>query len=284
MAEEPKGKGLKRKAGPLTVGGWLLAGGGAFALFLLYRRYEASKVTASAAGGGTGPGILTAGGTIPTTGVTSSTAPGAPFSSYGAWLQAAIAQISSGSGLDAGQALDGITTWLGGGCVTEAAYQAITQVIASNSIGLPPGWGTSIPPLTVCASSTAVSPPPSPPAAPPAPAPAPAPSTNQGASLSSSLISTMTTNGEHVIDTIYDPSTNTQLYLTNKGGVYTVGNGFFGSVFSLGSAFVGTPVKITLDNRGGYTIWNQYGQSYDFAGPGTGADYAGVTAGQGSPT
>lgn len=151
------GKGLKKKMGPLTAGGWLASLGGALVLFILVKRYQADRAMASAAaGGGRGSGILTGGGIIPpgTGGSTLGSGTGAPFSSYSAWLQAAIAQMSSG-GLDAGQALDAITTWLGGGCVTQAGYQGIASVISTNSIGLPPGWGTSIPALSVCPIPTA---------------------------------------------------------------------------------------------------------------------------------
>lgn len=148
------GKGLKKRLGPLSLGGWLASLGGAAVVYILFRRYEADKTAASAAaGGGTGAGILTAGGTIPTTGLTSTTAAGAPFSSYAQWLTAAIAQMTSSSGVDAGTALNGITDWLSGQCVTSTQYQAISQTIANESIGLPPGYGSTIPALSVCSTS-----------------------------------------------------------------------------------------------------------------------------------
>jgi hypothetical protein len=278
-------KGLKRPLGPLTLGGWLLAGGGAVVVWILWRRYEADKAANAAAGGGTGPGLLTgAGGTIPTPGAGTVTGNVAPFSSYSDWLQATVDQIVSGGGIDAGQALDAITTWLGGGCVSKSQYSAISNVLSSTSIGLPPGWGTSIPPLTVCSTATSGSGSGTVPTTPSTPAPAPPTVTgsNENASLTNALIAEMTTNGEHVIDEVFQPTNNTMYYLTNKGGIYTVGNGFYGSVFSLGSEFVGTPVKVTLNSMGGYTIWNQYGQSYNFGPQGTGADYAGATGGKGA--
>lgn len=289
MAESnaaPKGggKGLKKRIGPLSAGGWLVSVGGAGVLYLLFRRYEADKAAAGAAGGGTGAGILTAGGTVPTDTSTSPTnTAGSGFTNYASWLQAAVSAISSGgAGIDAGQALDGIQSWLGGGCVTQKVYNAITQqVISNSSVGLPPGWGSAIPSLTVCAAA-APPPPPPPGGTPPPPkstatqaAPPPAPNTsNRNASLSASLISMMTANGEHVVDSYYDQADNTMYYLTNKGGIYNVGNGFFGSAFSLGSAFQGQAVAIKGNSLGGYTIVNNLGETYNFGPAGTGSDYA----------
>lgn len=171
--EAKAGKGLKKKVGPLSVGGWLASVGGALGLFILIKRYQAAKASAgAAAGGGMGSGILTGGGIIPpgTAGTLPGGGTGAPFSSYSAWLQAAIAQMTSSSGIDSGQALDAITTWLGGGCVTQAGYQAITSVIGTTNIGLPPGWGTAIPALSVCGTPTTTGGPP-----PPTPTPTPTP-------------------------------------------------------------------------------------------------------------
>lgn len=283
-ADAPKGgtKGLKRRVGPLSLGGWLLSLGGAAVLYLGFRRYEADKAASAAAGGGTGSGVLTAGGTVPTTGLASTTTTGT-FTDYASWLQAAVSAIASGGGIDSGQALDGIQTWLGGGCVSQKVYNAVTQEVISNtSIGLPPGWGTSIPSLTVCA---APSPPPKTPSTPtpstPA-APAPAPNnSNENAPLTAGLIAMMTNNGEHVISSYFDSADNTMYYLTNKGGVYNIGSGFYGSAFSLGNEFVGTPVSITGNKLGGYTIVNNYGQTYNFGPKGTGSDYAGSTSGVG---
>ena len=177
MAEGEGGgaaKGLKKKAGPLTVGGWLLSVGGALGLYILIRRYQADRAAANAAaGGGTGAGVLTGGGIIPAGVGQVGSGTGAPFSSYSSWLQAAIAQMTSSGGIDSGQALDAITTWLGGGCVSSAGYQAISGIIGSTNIGLPPGWGTSIPALSVCPAPTSggggSNPPPAPPPAPSAP-------------------------------------------------------------------------------------------------------------------
>ena len=156
-AKAPSGgsSGLKKRIGPLSVGGWAASLGGALVLYILLRRYEASKAASSAAaGGGTGADVLTAGGTVPTSLSQTGTTGGAPFSSYAGWLTAALAQMTSSSGLDAGTALNAINDWLNGQCVSQQGYTAITSAIASESIGLPPGWGTNLPNLTVCTQGT----------------------------------------------------------------------------------------------------------------------------------
>lgn len=268
------GKGLKRRLGPLSMGGWLLSLGGAGALFILFKRYEAGR-NAAAAGGGTGAGVLTGGGTIPAGGVGGS-AGNPPFSDYGAWLTAAVAQIASGGGVDSGQALDGIQTWLGGGCVSQRVYNAITQSVISNtSIGLPPGWGTSIPPLTVCAAAAPPPPPPPPPApAPSAPAAAaPAPPPVFGG-LSGALSSQLTNNGESVASVQWDRVLNEFIVLTNKGGIYNVnaqgqpsGGTFYGSYLGLPAQDrQGTRTfnQLRINADGTYTAIATTGESYTF--------------------
>jgi hypothetical protein len=275
------GKGLKKRVGPLSVGGWLASVGGALALFLLWRRYEADKAGAAAAGGGTGAGVLTAGGTIPTTGNPSTGPAGAPFSTYSGWLTAAIAQMTSSNGIDAGQALNGITDWLSGQCVTQTVYNAIAQTIGNESIGLPPGFGSNIPTLSVCAvpptNPPPAAPPPAapPPAAPPAAAPqTPAVPMFQG--LAPWLASAMGLNGETVADYSWDAPLNEFIVLTNKGGIYNVnpngtpagGHPFYGSYLGLPAADQqGGPRtfnKLVINNDGTYTITSTGGQSYTF--------------------
>lgn len=172
MAEgdTPKGgKGLKKRLGPLSVGGWAASLGGAAVLYVLLKRYEASKTAAA----GASSSVLTAGGTVPSSETTSTTGNVAPFTNYADWLTAAIAQGTSSSGLDSGQILNGITDWLSGQCVpTSQVYNAIAGLISNTSIGLPPGWGSAVPQLSVCATPAAPAAPaaPSAPAAPAAPA------------------------------------------------------------------------------------------------------------------
>lgn len=215
------GKGLKKRVGPLSVGGWAASLGGALVLYILVRRYQAARSANAAAGGGTGAGVLTAGGTIPASFGQIGAGTGAPFSSYGAWLQAAISSMAAGTGIDSGQALDGITSWLGGSCVSKPVYDAITQqVISSSSIGLPPGWGTQLPPLTVCSPAQAPAPPPPSTPAPPPPPPPPPPVHPTPPQLNAQLFPLTVLFGQ------YGPSDYTKVGTVN-GGVYQ-GQGVIG--------------------------------------------------------
>lgn len=277
------GKGLKRRIGPLSLGGWLGSLGGAAVLFILFKRYEADKAGAAAAGGGTGAGILTAGGTVPGSTSQLPNAGGAPFSTYAGWLTAAIAQITSSSGLDAGQALNGITDWLSGQCVDQTQYTAIAQTIGMESIGLPPGFGSNIPQLSVCGNTGGNNPPPPPPpppSAPPSPPPPPPAATEPiFGGLSAALSAAMTGNGETVAAHAWDPVLNEFIVLTNKGGIYNVnpsgapsGGTFYGSYLGLPAADrMGGPRtfnSLHINSDGTYTIVDTAGESYTF-NPGT---------------
>lgn len=148
MAEaKPAKKGgnpLTKKAGPLPVWGWAAVGGG---LWLALRFISSRRAASSAAAGS----ALSGGTTIPA-GQGQGNAGGLPtFSSTGAWEQAAIAAMANGQ-LNPADALNGLTDWLNGQCVTAAQYSGISSII--ETVGLPPGYGTGIPALSVCGSAT----------------------------------------------------------------------------------------------------------------------------------
>jgi hypothetical protein len=282
--DTPKGggKGLKKRIGPLSAGAWLASLGGAAVVYILFRRYEADKAASAAAGGGTGAGVLTAGGTIPTSGSVGGGGGGAPFSTYAEWLTAAIAAMSS-NGLDAGQALDGITSWLGGQCVAQNVYNGIVSAISSTSIGLPPGYASNLPPLTVC-NTPAPTPTPTPtptPAPTPTPTPAPAPAPQAPAvpifqGLAPWLASAMGMNGESVASYAWDAPLGEFIVLTDKGGIYNVnpngtpagGHPFYGSYLGLPAADRQGAARIfnnlVVNSDGTYTITSTGGQSYTF--------------------
>lgn len=178
-------------------------------------------------------------------------------------------------GYDNGTVDQALQDYAAGNPLPQNEYSIIEAAIRLT--GNPPS-GIALPSL----QAPTVTAPTAPPAA-PTPAPAPTNTSNENAPLSASLIAEMTGNGEHVISSVFDSADNTMVYLTNKGGIYTVGSGFFGSAFSLGSEFVGTPTQVRLNSMGGYTIVNNQGQTYNFAGPGSGADYASSTNGK-NPT
>lgn len=145
-AKKSSGKGLKKKLGPLPYWGWALVGAGTF----LGYRYLKDRSAANAALAASG---LTGGTTIPDdTGTTTATTTGAgSFVSQAAWEQAMLTFLTSSSGLDPADALNAVTSWLNGNCVTQAGYNAISAAIVSTSVGLPPGY-TNIPTLSVCAN------------------------------------------------------------------------------------------------------------------------------------
>lgn len=140
---KPKGKGISKKLGPLPYWGWGAVGVGTY---LVYRYLRArSAANAGIAASGTTGGTL-----IPNDiGLPAATAIGAgTFSSQAGWEQAALTFLT-GNGQSPGDALNGINQWLQGNCVSEAAYNAISQALVSTSVGLPPGY-TTLPTLSVC--------------------------------------------------------------------------------------------------------------------------------------
>ena len=128
---------------------YLTAGLGAAGLLLawyLYRRMQASNA-ASAAQQSTG---LVGGNTVPS-GQSQGSSSLPSFSSFSQWEQAALSSMT-GPGYSASQALNDLVGWVSGQCVSKQGYTSIGNAIATQ--GLPPGFGTSLPPLTVCSSST----------------------------------------------------------------------------------------------------------------------------------
>jgi hypothetical protein len=160
---------LDQKLGPLSRKAWIGVAGATVAVWYLWRRHEASTAAGTAtalSGGDTIPGDSSTDGSVTSTANT--------FSTIGAWETAAIAAMTSPGYSDA-QALNDLTSWLGGQCVTSAGYNAISSIIGNASVGLPPGYN-SLPSLSVCPQAAAPTPPAAPVAAPTAPAvPAPNP-------------------------------------------------------------------------------------------------------------
>jgi hypothetical protein len=109
--------------------------------FLGYRWYQ-NYATAKAA-------------TATTAATTTATGTGSTMTTYatlGAWENAAIAELV-GQGMTGSDALNGITNWLNGTCVTAGVYQQVSQLITT--VGLPPGYDSSnLPNLAVCPSAT----------------------------------------------------------------------------------------------------------------------------------
>lgn len=257
--------GMKKKVGPLPVTGWVGVALGVVVVYVVYKRHQASKAsTVPVAVTGT-----TDGQTQPVNSVSGSIGPPS-FSSYEGWLQAAI-QSATGSGLNYADSYNALTQWQNGGCVSAAAYSGISSAL--QSVGLPPGYSSNFPTLSVCPQA------PSTPSTPDSPGPAP---TTSGAGngpppIATSLMAAMTQNGETIADTAYDATTGTWLYLTNKGGVYaqspTGSNAapvYYGSYLGLPPGATktnGAPrtfSTITTNSDGSYTLSATDGGTYTF--------------------
>lgn len=169
MATEPKasskgtGKGLSKKVGPLPVWGWGAAGISSLLIVRYLRARSAANNTA--ASGTTGanltPAEESALAALDGAGTTTSATSVFPnFSSTSQWLEAGLTFLT-GNGLDAGDAYTGLNAYLNGNCVSQAAYNAISQMLVSTSVGLPPGFSAP-PALSVCATPAATTTNPSP--------------------------------------------------------------------------------------------------------------------------
>lgn len=272
---ETQGKGLKKKLGPLPYWGWLLAAAGGF---LGYRYLKARSAASSAlAASGTTGGTTIPQGAIQTS--SPSTGLAGTFSSQGQWEQAALSFLT-GNGVAPADALNGITNWLSGNCVSEAVYRELSAALVSSSVGLPPGY-TALPTLTVCpsaaqtatTSTTTVTP-----TGPAAPPPTPAVPLFQG--LSAALKAQLANNGESIVATQWDSTLNEFILLTNKGGIYNVnpqgspnvGGAFFGSYLGLPAADRALApgqaarqfTQLIINPDGTYTAIDSAGDTYTF--------------------
>ena len=274
---EDKKLELSKKYGPLTGKGWLLTGAGLFGVYYIYRRIHGAS--GSSAGSST---ALTGGTTIPTGNSVTNPSPASTFQQS---VDQGLSALT-GSGLSPTDAYNAIQNWINGVCLTTTQYSALGSYI--NSAGTPPGYSSSLPPLTVCGNSGSTSGTGStssagsgsgntttssgPPGAPPG--------------LPSSLASAMLSNGEHIVGQAWDPVYQDWVYLTNKGGIYNLnatggqGNGFMGSIFNLPNNHanwfnaagqqIRQAERITVNPDGSYTITDTNGETYNFT-PGVAA-------------
>ena len=139
----------KKKLGPLTSAQWAGVAGGVLAIFWYLRRR--STATASSAANALQGGSTIPAGMIPAP--TGSTGGPGSFTDYGSWQTAFLeAMGSSGAfGKQAGpsaRAVDGLSRWVNGSCVSANQFIAISSAISS--VGLPPGEGSQLNPLTLC--------------------------------------------------------------------------------------------------------------------------------------
>lgn len=138
----PAKKGGKKRS-PWVYAG---VGVGGLAVLYLYKRYQANK---SAVAANTSAGLV--GGTSIPAATSAGTSTASPLTTLAEWTQAALAQMT-GTGYSPSQALNDITAWVNGSCVSQAGYSAIGNFV--QTAGLPPGFGNSgAPTLSVCAST-----------------------------------------------------------------------------------------------------------------------------------
>lgn len=250
---------LDKKHGPFTTKVWVIAGAGTFAAWILYRRLRGGSSSSAPSS------ALLGGSTIPGP---SNPPPASAPQTYAQWLMAAAQAITNGpGGLSFADAYNAITDWVNGSCIPATAVSGVSEAL--NSVGLPPGFGGSLPPITACPSSGGSSTPTTggssntaPPGAPP--------------NLPAKIIAAMTTNGEHVVSTQWDPVYKDWVFLTNKGGIYNLsatggqGAGFLGSIFTLAdqagwnNGTTRQAAQLTIDPNGGYTITDTAGEQYTF--------------------
>jgi hypothetical protein len=145
---------LTKKLGPQPRWVW---GAELVGAFVLYRYIKARRAASSGLTTITAT-PLTGGSTIPTD-VGGPTQTGPTFSSLAQWEQAALGSMP-GVGYSPTQALNDLGAWLNGSCVSAAGYTAIGNAIATQ--GLPPGFSTALPTLSVCSASSPAAPPPAP--------------------------------------------------------------------------------------------------------------------------
>ena len=148
MAEKSAGKGISKKLGPLPYWGWGLAAVGGYLGYRYLKAREAADAATVASGTTGGTTIPT--GTVQTSGSTTGLA--GTFTSLAAWEQAALTYLT-GNGVDPGDALNGVSSWLNGNCVSQTIYNQLSGALTSSSVGLPPGFST-VPTLSVCPSTS----------------------------------------------------------------------------------------------------------------------------------
>jgi hypothetical protein len=289
---------LKKKYGPLSAVGW---GGvilGLGVVYYLYRRYEADAATNAANAANT----LTGGSTIPAgeEAVTSTSGSTPVWSSFQQWEQALLSAVTSAAPAtySATDALNDITDWLNGSCVSQEGYSAIGTALNNPSIGLPPGYGTNLPALSVCStgsttttstgtgSSSGSSSSGSTGTTPTTTTPAPVVSNSPGnpPNLPAAIAAAMTQAGEVLGGApVWDAAYGEWLFFTNKGGIYNISpSGAAGPVFN--GSYEGLPAAdkgpgptgstsrtftgLSVNPDGSYTLTDQWGENYTFA-PGT---------------
>ena len=144
----PGAKKPGKKYGPLSLAGWAGVGAGVIGAWFIYSRYSAASAAnaATAAAPTTAEPVNTGGGgggqgkSYPT------------YSSASEWLSAVVKALTA-NGESPALAYAGALAWLNGRCVSPTAYKALSSVLPT--VGLPPGYGASSPPLTVCQSKPA---------------------------------------------------------------------------------------------------------------------------------
>src|ERR1700685_433653 len=147
---------LTKKLGPLPRWGWAAVGGGTLLAYLLYRKYAAGSTTTTTtttASGSTSIPTVDLVNSTPnaSTGTTTTTTPTATsYTNFTEWEQAVIKHLNT-LGLSPATSVNAVQSWIRGSGGTQQGYTGLSSAVGA--VGLPPGFGTSLPTLSVCASA-----------------------------------------------------------------------------------------------------------------------------------
>lgn len=242
---------LTKEAGGQPVWAWGAELVGAFIVFRWWKNRQAANAANAVTAIPSSVGPPGAGGGGATgTGVT------AP-QNWAGWLQQALSS-ATGPGYGPSAAYNDFAQWIQGGCVSSTGFTAIGNAIST--LGLPPGFGSGVPAITVCSSNSTTgtsgggSQPPTgtgskspggwsgtiagnfpPITTPPVPGPGPGSSSSAAAKVVYA-IGQVVAPGEHIVSTATDAAGG-QYALTNFGGVYTANGAKISS--TLGGSYLG---------------------------------------------
>lgn len=248
---KPGGSPFSKKIGPFPAWVWVVGVGGVGLLF--YRRQQAAA--AAAAGVGTAGDTLTAGAPMDSS--------GAPIGSNGTastgqtmdqWRQAAFAALVH-AGVSPALAEQAIDNFINRNPLGPLQSGAINKALGL--VGAPP---ESLPFIGTV------------PGGGPTPKPPPVPPTHDPGFRLTPIAAPPHINflpGEHIVDSLRagGSTSSAGYYLTNLGGIYSVGGArFLGSAFSKPHAAGTQFSQLESDGRGGYTLVATNGHTMHFAG------------------
>jgi hypothetical protein len=141
---------LTKEAAGQPVWAWGAEIVGAYLVYRWWRNRQAANAATAALGTTSGPPPTSSGDTG-----TGSTAASSP-QSWTDWLNQFL-HTAPTAGYSSSQAFNDATAWINGGCVSAQGYAPLSNAL--QTIGLPPGFGTGLPPIKLCLPPSGGSPP-----------------------------------------------------------------------------------------------------------------------------